>query len=309
MALFKKKTNENEEQAAESETAPNETKKKIKSIIWISVAVVCIAVFIFSGWHFYTRWQARNTQNLIQEIGLSQVQATPNPTPQPQPIEPIHDEPESELEPYEQESETPQRPTKPRRPNEREINFEELRELNPNVIGWIEIPGTRINYPIVSTTDNEFYVHHDLLGNRSHFGTLFTDFINNSWDDSFVIIYGHNMNDGSKFAGLHNFRDLRFFNRNRMIHIYTPEGQLDFRIFAAYDWSDENLIIGNNLWTRGSLRAYLEEIRWGDRPQRGNVDLDDMENITEFDSFLTLSTCTARATDRYLVKAVFVYPE
>ena len=304
-----KKISENEELSVEPESTPNAGKNKIKAIIWISVTVVCLAVFAFTGWHFYTRWQARNTQSFIQEVGLSQTTPNQRPAPELPPEEFIGNEPELEPEEEEQEAAIPQRPSKPRIPNQREINFEELWELNPDVIGWIEIPGTSIDYPIVSTSDNEFYVHHDLLGNRSRFGTLFTDFFNTDWDDPFVIVYGHNMRDGTKFADLHFFRNARFFDRNRSIYIYTPEGQLNYRIFAAFEWDDGHLILYNNIWTRAGLSAYLNEIREGERPQRANIDLEEMESITPFDSFLTLSTCTARRSVRYLVKAVFVPPE
>ena len=209
-------------------------RKNKKALIWILVAFVCLVVAVISGWNYYTRLQARNTQEFIREVGISQ--SMPRPVPLPvadtQTTEEAEPEPESDdLEPT-----VPQRPLKPRKPNKREINFDELRKLNPDVIGWIEIPNTRIDYPVVSTLNNQFYVNHDLLGNSSNYGTLFTDILNNpDWEDRFIIIYGHNMRDGSKFADLHYFRNKRFFNNNRTIHIYTPEGQLDYHIFAAYE--------------------------------------------------------------------------
>jgi len=173
------------------------------------------------------------------------------------------------------------------------------------VIGWIEVPGTNIDYPFVSTLDNYYYLDRDLFGNRSIQGTIFADIRNNpDMEDPFIVLYGHNMKDGSKFANLHRFRNETFFNENNKVIIYTPEGQLEYRIFAAYERNDEHLMGTKNFRNPAIMKEYILEIPDIARPG-AILDLDD---ITETDSILTLSTCTGNDVIRFLVQAVFVAP-
>jgi len=266
----------------------------------IRASSVAVSMFLMCLLLFDVTFTNAGNQDLIDEIAERPIQTpTPSPTPAPEPTP----EPEPEIEEEPPEPEPPQ--LKPRVPNEREINFNELWEINTDVIGWIEIPGTNIDYPFVTTLDNYYYLDIDLFGNRSQKGTIFTDIRNNpDMEDPFIVLYGHNMRDGSKFANLHRYKNENFFNENNRVIIYTPEGQLEYRIFAAFERDDEHLMGTQNFRNPATMRNYLDTIPEVAKPGA----ILDMDNITEEDSIIILSTCTGRDDTRYIVHAVFIHP-
>ena len=105
------------------------------------------------------------------------------------------------------------------------IDFDALRSINPNVVGWIIVPGTAISYPIVQGTDNAWYLRHTFSGERNASGAIFLDYRNNAdFSDTQIILHGHNMRDGSMFAPLHGWPGNHFV-------IHTPDGVLEFEVF------------------------------------------------------------------------------
>jgi sortase B len=105
------------------------------------------------------------------------------------------------------------------------IDFDALRAINPNVVGWIVIPGTQISYPVVQGTDNAWYLRHTFSGERNASGAIFLDYRNRAdFSDSQIILHGHNMRDGSMFAPLHGWTGDRFI-------IHTPDDVLEFEVF------------------------------------------------------------------------------
>jgi len=92
--------------------------------------------------------------------------------------------------------------------------FYDLYEQNDHIIGWIRVPGTNINYPVVQGDDNLFYLHHDLDRRRSAAGTIFlyasADVLENNRNLS---LFGHYMRNGTKFSALHNYLDIEHYRR------------------------------------------------------------------------------------------------
>ena len=82
------------------------------------------------------------------------------------------------------------------------VDWEALKATNPDIVGWVYIPNTVINYPIVQASDNDYYLDHDFDGDEgwlAEFGTIFLDYRNASnWNDSSNFVYGHHLNDGSQ---------------------------------------------------------------------------------------------------------------
>ena len=108
----------------------------------------------------------------------------------------------------------------------------DLSVFNPDYIGWIRIDGTDIDYPVVQGSNNTKYLNTTFMGDRNPSGTIFMDSECSNGFTGFAIIHGHNMRNGSMFAGLHNFRDSEFLAKHNEITIFTPEGEvLVFRIF------------------------------------------------------------------------------
>jgi len=110
----------------------------------------------------------------------------------------------------------------------------DLSDKNPDYIGWIWVESTTIDYPIVQTTNNYKYLDTTFLGEKNRSGAIFMDSRSLDGFDGFTILYGHNMRDGSMFAGLDRFIGLDLRDNHYEIIIYTPDGvRLVYRIFDA----------------------------------------------------------------------------
>ena len=257
----------------------------------VSILLLCILLFDI-------QWRIVDAQDEVHEIAERPIVPPPPVAATPEPEDDITEE-----EP--QPTPTP-RPQKPRFPNERDINFEELSEANPDIMGWIEIPGTNVDYPVVTTDNNTFYLDHDFFGNRDRRGAIFADRRNNpDWADPFIVIYGHYTRDGSRFTSLRRYRTESFFHENQRIIIYTPDGQLEYRIFAIFLRDDAHLIGMRNFRNPEVMRAYLDEMQ--EVAERYTII--DLTDIDETDSILALSFCHEDSTKRFIIHAVFVPPE
>ncbi len=116
------------------------------------------------------------------------------------------------------------------------VNWDYLRSVNSDVIGYIYCPGTTINYPVVQTTDNDFYLHRSFWDKQENVsGTLFADSVCNigSQYNNFII-YGHNMKDGSMFASLQKYVDATYYEQHPTIYFYTPQGDYRVELIAAH---------------------------------------------------------------------------
>lgn len=110
-----------------------------------------------------------------------------------------------------------------------------LKEKYPQIVGWITIPGTEIDAPIVQGEDNDFYLNHDYKGNPHPFGAIFLEKENSGdFSDQNSILYGHNVKTGRVFHPLEQYRDPVFLDKAPMIEISTERGLFCYRIFAVY---------------------------------------------------------------------------
>lgn len=114
------------------------------------------------------------------------------------------------------------------------IDFDGLLAQNPDTVGWVEIPGTKISYPIVQSGDNDKYLHTSFDGNESSSGAIFLDKSSPAnLMGAHSIIYGHHMRDGSMFAQLVDFKEQAFFDEHDEILIYTPERTVRLKVIAV----------------------------------------------------------------------------
>ena len=155
----------------------------------------------------------------------------------------------------------------------------------PDAIGWLIIPGTNINYPLMQGSDNDYYLHHAYDGSHLSAGSIFLDFrCENQLMNGINVVYGHNMKNGSMFAGLTNFGDTAYFNLHRYGWLATSDKvyRLDFFSLAHVD-CDDSFYDGSHPVTEWISRVeQLSTICTG-------ITYDDS------DRFISLSTCT-RAT-------------
>jgi len=189
----------------------------------------------------------------------------------------------------------------------REIDFKKLLSENEDTIGWIEIPGTEIDYPVVTSGEDVFYIDHDFYGNWDSHGTIFVDDFNgNDFSQLHTVIYGHNMRDGSMFAGLHKYKSNDFFEKNRDIYIYTPDGKRKrYRIFAAYERDDAYMLKTYDYNNKEEHRKYIADLT-SDVVGVSIIDSGMIEEIKPNVPIITLYTCTGVSEWRYIVQAVKV---
>ena len=108
------------------------------------------------------------------------------------------------------------------------VDWDGLRAINPDIVAWVYVPGTPINYPVVQGSDNQEYLHKAFDGSTGWLasaGTIFLDDSNTSdLSDQNNALYGHHMNDGSMFASLADFENQDTFDSHRDIYVLTPQG-------------------------------------------------------------------------------------
>lgn len=100
--------------------------------------------------------------------------------------------------------------------------------------GYIDIPNTNINYPIMQGEDNSYYLKHLPNGDRNKMGSIFLDYRNNGFNDKNTIIYGHNFNNGTMFSDLLNYKSFEFYKNHSNYKIYTSDKVIEVAIFAVY---------------------------------------------------------------------------
>lgn len=110
-----------------------------------------------------------------------------------------------------------------------------LLEINPEVVGWITIDNTPINYPLMQHKDNEYYLLHDPSNTSSIYGSIYIDYRNHpSMQNQNTLIYGHNMNDGSMFHELLKFKDETFFTSHPYLYISNLYERFTYEVFSVY---------------------------------------------------------------------------
>lgn len=143
---------------------------------------------------------------------------------------------------------------------ERDIDFEQLKKINSDVVGWIYVPGTKIDYPIVKGEDNEEYLHKTFDGKKNSSGAVFMD---KDGKSNFLadnnLIYGHHMKNGTMFADLLKFREPSFVKKNQEIVIITPKQTKRLKVISAYAQKAKGSI-PIMFSDQKSRRDYLDEI-------------------------------------------------
>ena len=190
------------------------------------------------------------------------------------------------------------------RPEAIDLDFNELKEINEDIYAWMYIPGTGISYPVLQSTDEEaedFYLMHNLDRTYGYPACVYSQKRNTKdFTDPDTILYGHNMNDGTMFAPLHNYKDEDYFKEHDELYIYMPDKVLKYKIFAAFP-EDDKLILDyyEDFADPYVFQDYVTKIGL----IKGNLDSNVNSEIALNSDLklLTLSTCEKDNTLRYLV--------
>lgn len=116
---------------------------------------------------------------------------------------------------------------------DKSINVGKLKRENEDCIGYLELPGTTISYPVMQTKDNlDFYLKHDFNRNYSVYGTPYLSAYCELKKSDNLIIYGHNINGGKMFGALEQYKEKKFFDRHKKIY-FTTDQKREYEVFAV----------------------------------------------------------------------------
>lgn len=133
------------------------------------------------------------------------------------------------------------------------LGFDELRKINKDVIAWLTMEGTNIDYPVLQGEDNLEYMNKDVYGNFSLAGSIFLDTrCNPEIEDRYSLIYGHNMDQHLMFGDLALYKDKGFFSRHTVGEILTPAGRQEYKVVAVLQIpASTEQIFNPDLWKDG----------------------------------------------------------
>lgn len=181
------------------------------------------------------------------------------------------------------------------------IDWNALRKINPDIVGWIVIPDTAINYPIVQTMDNSTYLHQSFEGNKNACGTIFMNTYNHAdYTDWNTVIYGHNMKNGSMFATLNKYKDEDFYKEHDEVWVLTPYWERKYQIISAHEAQDGSETYAIEFGD-GQYEAHVAS-----EVTQSNYDTGNGYDVEM--PMITLSTCTGRGTlSRFVLVCQPVY--
>lgn len=182
-----------------------------------------------------------------------------------------------------------------------DINFTELKKVNSDVVAWIIVDGTNINYPIVQTSDNDYYLDHDINKTSTINGWTFMDY-RNSQDisDDNTLFYGHNLFNKTAFGSLSNlFGNNWFESSNHKIIVLTENNKYTYEIFSIYYSEADSSYLRTNYSYRENYQEFLDNIK-NKSEKSFSVD------VTSEDKIITLSTCTDDNNGRKVVHAKLI---
>ena len=162
--------------------------------------------------------------------------------------------------------------------------------LNEDIIGWLIVDNTSINYPIVQGKNNEFYLNHDLDKNYNSAGWIFMD-SENSLDDQNIIIYGHHRRDGSMFGSIDNLLNK---NKGGKIKLLINNKEINYNIFSIYKTEKEYNYREKNY---NNFNKKIEEFKKRSLIKY-NVDIKSKNQI------ITLSTCDNDNKKRIVIHGI-----
>lgn len=190
------------------------------------------------------------------------------------------------------------------------INFESLWAVNTDIYAWLEIPDTKINYPIAqSQTNDSYYLNHAIDGSSDKNGTLYTESSFNSTDfsDPMTVIYGHDMKSGAMFGTLQKYSDSEYFNEHRTIKVYLPDRTLTYKVFAALPFSNKHILYSWNFYNEDEYNNFIRNVN---STKSLLANFDNSIEVTASDNVMILSTCLkSDNTQRFLVLALLTDEE
>ena len=186
-----------------------------------------------------------------------------------------------------------------------EVDFNELLAKNSDTVGWIQVKGTNINYPIVQTTDNSYYLNHAFDKTSNDAGWVFMDYRNDAVNfNQNTILYAHSRLTGSMFGSLKNILESSWYTNknNHIIRLSTPTENTMWQVFSVYTIPKESYYITPNFNSNEAYQEFLNTMK-----SRSEVEFSAEVNTN--DKILTLSTCKDNFGNRVVMHAKLIKRE
>ena len=186
-----------------------------------------------------------------------------------------------------------------------EVDFNELLTKNSDTVGWVQVKGTNINYPIVQTTDNSYYLSHAFDKSVNDAGWVFMDYRNDAINfNQNTIIYAHSRYNGTMFGSLKNILNSSWYTNkeNHIIRLSTPTENTMWQVFSVYTVPKESYYITPSFNTEEEYSEFLDTVK-----SRSEVDFSGTVNTS--DKVLTLSTCKDNYGNRIVMHAKLIKKE
>ena len=256
-------------------------------IIITSIITLLISIFNIIKWKIDSNKTNYEITNIQENINVEEIQDTENT----EIIEPIIEVPKEN--PYWDYINM----------NMINVDFNSLKRTNPDVVGWLKVNGTNINYPFVQSSDNDYYLTHSFNKSYNGAGWVFLDYRNNGTNNKNTIIYAHGRSNKTMFGTLKNVLNNGWLNNtnNYVIKISTETENSLWQIFSVYRIPTTSDYLQTNFNDETEYQNFLDMIK--DRSSH-NFDT----NVVSTDNILTLSTCYNNS-DKMVVHAKLIKKE
>ena len=276
-------------------------KNFFKQLNFVTLKYICIVIligaFIFGGIDYYKNYKnEHNVKNINDKLTdiLDDYEATTEEQPD---IEYIDTE--------ENEEQNTKNPAPSPYYTKYNQIFEELSNINNETVGWLTVNNTKVNYPVVQHTDNDYYLKKDFNKKTNSYGWIFMDYRNNIYNlSNNTILWGHNSRTGLMFGTLRYVTNESWYKNpdNQIITFNTKVKNMKWKIFSIYKIPVTNDYLYANFGDLDEYQKFLDMIR-------GRSMYDFGVNVSKNDHILTLSTCgtsTTNSATRLVIHAVLI---
>ena len=250
------------------------SKKRYVSIL---LGILCIGIAVFLLWHMQSEY--KESDRFYQKLEDRALKKDAGSQ---------HSKQNEQNEQIVQKAEDSEKQASAADAASLEVDFDALKQVNGDIIGWILFDNNGISYPVLQGKDNEEYLYRLADGTKSKAGSIFMDAAcSPDFSDAHTIIYGHNMKNLSMFGKLKWYRTKRgYYENNRYFTIYTPDRVLRYEIFSWYEANADDMVYQVGFQPDGFFLTFIEKmVKRSSRNTGVTVD--------ENDKIVTLSTCSA----------------
>lgn len=180
----------------------------------------------------------------------------------------------------------------------KENDNKEWLSINPDFMGWLQIPGSDIDYPFVRGQDNTHYLKRDFYGKYSESGSVFMDYRNlGNFNDQHSLVYGHNMKNKTMFYDMIKYKDAEFLAENPLVNLSGLYETKTYKIFSVYEISADDYEFTLEFENDSAYLNYLKELEALSLHPQNN-------ELTSGQKLLSLVTCSYGDNSRIIVHAI-----